>query len=104
MSLESRRERLIYQGAIPVVAAIAGAMAATWFQSASIDQAQLHDVVALLQDPKLTSAQKLQALEIYKEITDRPWGIIRSLTSTLTTAAIFVLTALVMGGFFRKQG
>jgi hypothetical protein len=103
MALESRRDKLIYGGFVPIIGAVAGAIAATWFQTASLDQAQLDDVITLLKDPSLTAQQKLQALEIYREITDRPWELIRSLTTTFTMTVSVIVGALVFGGFFTKR-
>ncbi|RYD47814.1 MAG: hypothetical protein EOP60_16780 [Sphingomonadales bacterium] len=103
MTLETRRERLIYQGAVPVIAAIAGALAATWFQSANIDQAQLADIVRLISDPKLSADQKIQALNLYKEITDRPWYIMRNLATALGFAFMWAVGAAAAGGYFRKD-
>jgi hypothetical protein len=90
MALETTKEKLIWQGLVPIVGAVIGAIVATWFQAATIDKAQLADVVALLKDPSLTGPQKISALEIYKEITDRPWSVLRSLVSvgTVLGAAI----------------
>ncbi|HMG46806.1 MAG TPA: hypothetical protein VK614_05045 [Allosphingosinicella sp.] len=103
MSLETRKEKFLYQVVVPVIGAILGAIAATWFQSASIDKAQLQDVIHLLRDPLLTAPQKLQALEVYKEITDRPWSIIRSLVTTLTMTISIAIGAMVAGGFFMRR-
>jgi len=103
MSLETRKDKLIYGIAVPIIGAILGAIVATWIQASTIDKAQLADVVSLLKDPQLTAQQKIQALQMYREITDRPWGIIRSLTSMLTSAAMFAVGALVVGGYFRKD-
>ncbi len=103
MALETAKERVIYQGIVPIIAAIIGAFAATWFQSFTVDQAQIADVVSLLKDPELKPDQKLQALKLYEQITDRPWSIIRSLTTTLTVAITMALGAMVAGGFFNKN-
>lgn len=103
MRLETKRQRLLYQGLVPIAAAIIGAISATWFQSTSIDQAQLNDVISLIGDPKLSSEQKLQALELYREITDRPWAIIRSLVTAFTMTLSVVVGALVFGGYFNKK-
>ena len=84
MAIEGRRDAIIYKIVVPVVGAIAGAIVATWLGAANADNAQLSDVVSLLKDPSLSAQQKLQALEIYKDITDRPWSVIRSLVTTLT--------------------
>ena len=99
MAIEGRRDTIIYKIIVPVAGAVAGALAASWFRAASIDNAQLSDVIALIKDPVLSASQKLQALNIYKEITDRPWAIVRSLTSAATTLAI----VLVMGFAMRSR-
>jgi hypothetical protein len=64
VALDTTRDKLLWQGVIPVAGAILGAVVATWFQASTIDTAQLSDVIALLKDPQLTAQQKLQALEI----------------------------------------
>lgn len=102
MALDTRAERVVYQGLIPVLGAVLGAIAATWYQSASMDSAQIGDITALLRDPQLNSQQKIQALEMYKEITDRPWYVIRSLTTSFTICVAMVLAALNAGGWFSK--
>ncbi len=99
---ETGKQRLFWQGVVPIVGAIIGAVCATWFQATTIDQAQLSDVVALLKEPQLNAQQKIQALEIYKEISDRPWSIVRSLVSTFTMAVSVCVGALVFGGVFDK--
>ena len=103
MSIESRKERILYQAVVPIAAAILGAIAATWFQSAIIDKTQLADIVHLLKDPQLTAQQKLQGLNIYKEITDRPWSVIRSLVSYLGLSVSMGIGAAVAGGWFQRR-
>jgi hypothetical protein len=103
MALETFKERAIWQGAVPIFGAIVGAVVATWFQASTIDKAQLSDVVALLKDPQLTAQQKLQALEIYREISDRPWSVIRSLLAYGGVALGSIIGALTVGGFFQKR-
>ena len=103
MSLETAKEKLLYQGVVPILAAMAGAVAATWFQSLSFDNAQIADVIQLLKDPKLTAEQKLQALKIYQDITDRPWSVVRTLVNSLTMAVAIAVGALVAGGFFVRR-
>ena len=103
MSLETPKERLLYQGAVPILAAMAGAVAATWFQSVTFDNAQIADVITLLKDPTLSADQKLQALKMYQDITDRPWSVVRSLVTTLTMTISVAVGALVVGGFFNRR-
>jgi hypothetical protein len=105
---ESQRSRVFFQAIVPISAAVigglVGAIATTWVQAGNSDAAQMDTVVALLKDVSLTSQQKLQALETYKEISDRPWAIIRSLTSSLTSAVAIAIGAMIAGGvFFRRN-
>jgi hypothetical protein len=103
MGIETRRDKLIYHGFIPVLGAILGAIAATWFQSANLDNSQLHYVVTLLKDPALSAQEKLQALEIYKEITDRPWSVIRSIVTFFGISLGSLIGAMTVGGFFSRS-
>ena len=82
--LQPTREKLLYQVMVPVVAALLGVIAGAIFQLFTLDKAQPVDVMSLLKDPAFSPAQKLQALNAYKEITDRPWAIIRSLVGIFT--------------------
>ena len=96
MAIEGRQDTIIYKVLVPIAGAVAGALAATWFGAASIDNSQLLDVITLIKDPALSAAQKLQALNTYKEITDRPWAIVRQLTSVGTTMGIVLGMAFAM--------
>jgi hypothetical protein len=87
MAIEGRRDTVIYKVIVPISGAVLGAVIATWIRSASIDNAQLKDILIMIQDSSLTGSQKLQALQLYREITDRPWSILRSLVSSLTVVA-----------------
>ncbi|WP_143051844.1 hypothetical protein [Sphingomonas palmae] len=102
--LESKRDKILYQVVVPVATALLGAAAGAVFQAVTLDKAQISDVIALLKDPALTAAQKLQALAVYKEITDRPWAIIRTFSGAITFAVPTVLMAMVVGGQFQRKG
>jgi hypothetical protein len=39
--------------------------------------------MTVLGDTKLTGPEKLKALEVYREVTDRPWAIMRTLMTAL---------------------
>ena len=86
MSIETKREKLIYYGAVPIIAAAIGATVTAWMQAYAFDQSQSLDVAAILADKTLTGKEKLQALQIYSNMTDRPWAIARSLTNFLFVA------------------
>jgi hypothetical protein len=83
---------------------ILGAILAAIFQAVTFDQAQLSDITALLRDEGLSATQKIQALNTYKEITDRPWSVIRSIVTTASIMLPMFLMALVYRGFFDKSG
>ena len=86
MALESRREKIIYYGVVPVVGAVLGAIAASIYAGMAADQSQLMELRAIIQDSSMTGAQKLQALEMYREMTDRPWSVVRSLVGILAVS------------------
>ena len=107
LTKEEKREAFLYKILVPIVGAILAAMVGTvvliWFRSANMDNAQLKDVMVLIKDPQLNASQKLQALSIYKEITDRPWSILRSLLMFLGFSISSVIGALTVGGFFNRR-
>jgi hypothetical protein len=84
MALETRRERIIYLGVIPIVGAVLGALAAAIFQIMSSPTAGLPSAVEVLRDQFLSSADKIRLLEMIKEVGDRPWSLLRSLFFCLT--------------------
>ena len=88
---------------VPIIGSVVGAIAATWFQASALDQAQLADVVELLKDPAMDATQKVKALEIYQNITDRPWSLMRSLITSLTIFMPMFLMALLYRGYFDRS-
>jgi hypothetical protein len=84
MTLESRREKVIYLGLVPVVAAILGSLATAIFQIAATPSSEFPTAIEILKDPLLGNAEKVKLLEMVKEIGDRPWSVIRTLTTSLT--------------------
>jgi hypothetical protein len=84
MSLETRRERVIYLGVVPVVGAILGAVATSIFQIATGPGADFPTAIEVMKDASLSSADKLEVLKMIKEVSDRPWSVIRTLLTSLT--------------------
>ena len=104
MTESRQRDWWIDKLIIPVMAAIIGAIAASWFQASALDHAQLKGVVALIKDPAMSADQKIKALDIYREITDRPWSLIRTLVTSVTVFLPMFLMALLYRGRFDRNG
>ena len=103
MADENPRQRFVTLWVVPIVTAIIGGVAGSLFQATSFDNAQISDIVSVLKDPALLAEQKLKALEIYQQITDRPWSILRSIMTYLGVALGSVIGALTVGGFFQRK-
>ena len=80
MTIETRREKLLFYGVVPVMAAVAGALAAS-YATGSACPAPPPDLTSIISDATLSGPEKLKALEIYEKISDRPWDIARSFMS-----------------------
>jgi hypothetical protein len=103
MAEESPRQRIVKNWVVPIAAAVIGGIAGSFVQATSFDTAQVSDIISVMKDPSLTAEQKIQALQIYEKITDRPWSIIRSMVTYLGIALGSVLGALTVGGFFQRK-
>ena len=103
MSEQSRGQQIVKNWVVPVCAAVVGGIAGSFVQATSFDTAQVSDIVAVMKDPALTADQKLQALQIYEKITDRPWSIIRSLLTYFSIALGSLIGALTVGGYFQRK-
>ena len=103
MADESRRQNLIKHWVVPIAAAVIGGIAGSFVQATIFDSAQLSDIISVLKDPALAADQKIRALEIYEEITDRPWSIIRSLVTFSGMALGTVIGSLIVGGYFQRK-
>jgi hypothetical protein len=99
MSLETRKEKIIFLALVPVIAAVCGALATAIFTNTSCQLGPGTDFVTVLSNQALTGDQKLKALEIYQTVTDRPWGLVRSLLSILAvvTGALVFTAATRLG-------
>jgi hypothetical protein len=103
MTEDTRGQRIVKTWAIPIVTAIIGGVAGSFVQATSFDSANISDIVAVMKDPALTADQKMQALQIYEKITDRPWNIIRSLVTYLGVAVGAVIGSLTYGNYFQRK-
>jgi hypothetical protein len=83
MSLESRREKIVFFGIVPVAAAICGSLITVLFTNSSCQLGPGTDFVSVLGSSGLTGDQKLKALEIYQNVTERPWNVVKSLVMIL---------------------
>ena len=91
MSLESRKEKLFYRAFVPIGAGVIGALAAVVFSGDSCQLGPGTDFLTILRDSGLSGPEKMKALELYSQITDRPWGIVR----TLMTILVFTVSAWI---------
>jgi hypothetical protein len=90
MAIETRREKIIFLGIVPVLGAAAGAIVARLLQGSSCPNSL--DLVAIMKSANLSGPEKLKALEIYQEVADRPW----SAFSTFLSLLFFVAGSLAL--------
>jgi hypothetical protein len=83
MAVETTREKVLYYALVPVIAAAAGAFITSILQGQTCLPAGGADLVAILKDNTMSGAQKLQALEVYKDVTGRPWSVISSVSGSI---------------------
>ncbi|MCH4894140.1 hypothetical protein GO308_13535 [Sphingomonas sp. SFZ2018-12] len=95
MSIETTREKILYLAIVPIVAAAAGAFITSLIQGQTCLPAAGADLLTILKDRSLNGEQKLQALELYSQITGRPWTIVSSVTGTITGIGGFALMFLL---------
>ena len=78
--IEGRREKLIYFGAVPILAAILGAIATVTVQYFLGGGGEIDDNVrAVILDGRMTPEQKLKTIELLNKQDDDFWGVIRTL-------------------------
>lgn len=100
---ETTRDRVIYLGVIPLLAAVSGSAIGALVQAQSCSVIGASEIRTLLENAQMTGAQKLAFMKDYLELTDRPWGIVRSIVSLITmgaSAALGIYAAT--GGFGRR--
>lgn len=85
MAFETKRERLIYFGFVPIIAACAGALATALFSGQACSPGS-ETLVTIMTNSSLSGPEKLKALQIYQDLADKPWALVRSLTMLLYAA------------------
>jgi hypothetical protein len=83
VAIESTREKLIFYALVPIVAAAAGALVTNLIQGQQCLPASGDDLITILKDQSMTAPQKLQALEVYKEVTGRPWSVVATISGSI---------------------
>lgn len=84
MALETTREKIIYGALVPLSASVLTALATVVFTGDACQLAPGTDFLTILQNQRLSGPEKMKALELYTSVTDRPWSVVRSLTSMTT--------------------
>ena len=83
MTLETRKEKVIFYAIVPIAAAVAGAVVTNFIQGTTCLPEGGADMVAIIKDSTMSGPDKLKALQIYKDITARPWDKIGSVITLL---------------------
>lgn len=98
---ESRRDKILYLGIVPIAAAMAGAFVSNVLGSGVCGPGSDLDVASILQSSNLSGPDKLKALEIYREISGRPWNFL----DTLGVALVFALGlfSVEIGTWIRRK-
>ena len=95
MAIETKKEKILYYAVMPIVAASAGAFVTSLIQGQSCLPSGGADLVAILKDTTMSGAQKLKALELYKEITGRPWSLVSTISGSLMGIGALVAGSLL---------
>ena len=69
---ETKLDRFIYLGAVPVLAAMLGGVAGALIQAEACSVVGASEIKALLVNAQLNGTQKIQFMKDYMELTDRP--------------------------------
>lgn len=94
MSIETNREKLLFYAVVPIIAAAAGAFVTSMIQGQTCLPEGGADLLAILKDGTMTGEQKLKALEVYKEVTGRPWSLIGSVSASIFAIGGFMAAYL----------
>jgi hypothetical protein len=81
MSLGTRKEKIVFLGLVPILAAVGGALATVLLSGDSCRLGPGTDFMTVLRDSSLTGPEKIKALEVYRDVTGRPWAVISALIS-----------------------
>lgn len=99
---ESKMDRFVFLGAIPVVAAVMGSVVGALMQAQACSVVGASEIQSLLLNAQLTGIQKIEFMKQYMEVTDRPWGLARSVVSFLTISGTMVVGVFATNGGFRR--
>jgi hypothetical protein len=99
---ETTKDRVIYLGVIPVLAAVLGSVGGALFQADSCSVTGIGELQALVQNAQLTGAQKIEFMKQYMELTDRPWSVARSVVSYTAGFCMAALGLFAGSGGFRR--
>ena len=100
---ETKLDRFIYMGAVPLLAAMLGGVAGALLQAQSCSIVGASEIKALLENAQLNGAQKVQFMKDYLELTDRPWSLARSVVTFVTSAGTLALGFFAASGGFSRR-
>lgn len=100
---ETKLDRVIYMGAVPLLAAMLGGVAGALLQAQSCSIVGASEIKALLENAQLNGAQKIQFMKDYLELTDRPWSLARSVVTFVTSAGTLALGFFAASGGFSRR-
>lgn len=100
---ESKKDRIIFLGIIPILAAICGGAAGALIQAQSCSVVGATELRALIENAQMTGTQKLEFMKLYTSITDRPWEIVRSIVTYSAAASASLIGLFAAGGGFQKK-
>ena len=93
VAIETTRDRIIFLVVVPITTALVGAFATAYFTAGSCQVISSPDFITILKTTGLTSADKMKALAMYQDISDRPWSIVRTLGTVLAICTPILLYA-----------
>lgn len=94
MKFETRKERIILLGIIPIAAAVRGSAATVFFGGSSCQLGPGTDFMSVLQTSGMSGEEKMKVLELYRDVSDRPWSLMRSLVGILAVSCGMLVWAL----------
>lgn len=100
---ERTRDRVIFLGVVPILAAVAGSAFGALMQAQACSVVGATEIKALLENAQLNGAQKLEFMQQYMQLTDRPWSLARSVMTILTFSTGAAIAWLTFSGGFRRN-
>lgn len=100
---ERKIDRVFYLGVIPVLAGVIGSVVGALMQAQSCSVVGATEIKSLLENAQLNGQQKIQFMQDYLQLTDRPWVLARNVVTFLTfTGSAMVGLFIASGGFKRR--